>query len=467
MSPTLSREHSLSETTVEGLRGDIRLLELNRRLNWFMLLRLAVAGVFLVGAVLVRILFKELRVSPVPLLLMSAALATMNGVFWWHYRRLALARLEFERYRRAISLNLHGQILVDFAIITWLLYVTAGVGSPVTYFFLFHVTLSCLFFRRRLSFIYVLLAIGLILAVQFLVDDAQGRAEVIARSVPWCEGPSCTYYYTASVVVVYLFVWYLAATITNSLRHSEAELQANIEELVEMHREKTRYMLTTTHELKAPFSSIHSYINVLLAGYVGPIDPKVGAILEKIRERCNRLLNMINELLQLANIKKLVQQGTDLEPVDLSPLIDKVLQALEPIRKAREVTIDKTGMGRGAFWVKGDSERLEILFTNIIGNAIHYSHDGGTVELAFNDGERFRRVTVTDHGIGIRAEHLEKVFLEHFRTEEAVARNANSTGLGLTISKFIIYMHQGRIWLQSEHGKGTRVYMEFLKASSR
>ncbi len=78
-----------------------------------------------------------------------------------------------------------------------------------------------------------------------------------------------------------------------------------------------------------------------------------------------------------------------------------------------------------------------------------------------------RRVTVADEGIGIPQEHLEKVFLEHFRTNEAVDMNSNSTGLGLTICKFIIYIHQGRIWLESEPGSGTTAFMEFLKEGGR
>jgi signal transduction histidine kinase len=466
--PATSREHSLSATTVQGLRGDIRLLELNRRINWFLSLRLAVGCAILLGALLALTTRGGLLVAPTPLFLMSAALFLMNGLFWLHYRMVRGVKPEFERFRSTLSFNLHLQILFDFGILSWMLVETGGVGSPVTYFFLFHVSLSCLFFRRPVSFFYTALALILIIGTQFLIAGGNDISVALAGTVGnWCAGPGCGLYYVAGVVMVYGFVWYLASTITTSLRQSEADLQANIDELVEMHREKTRYMLTTTHELKAPFTAIHSYANVLLGGYVGPIDGKVEGILTKIRARCERMLNMINELLQLANIKNLVKSGVDLDWVDLGGVVRKTLENLEGIRKGLDITIDTNGMGSGPFWILGDSERLEILFSNIIANALYYSHPGSTVTISFTESENMRRVTVADEGIGIKQEHLEKVFLEHFRTEEAVGMNSNSTGLGLTICKFIIYMHQGRIWLESEPGSGTTAFMEFLKERGR
>lgn len=462
--PVSSKEHSLSATTIEGLRGDIRLLELSRRINWFLMLRLAVATAILMGGILALTTRSGLLVKPVPLLLMSAALFFMDGLFWLHYRRVASSRREFERFRSSLSLNLHLQILFDFGILSWLLLETGGIGSPVTYFFLFHVSLSCLFFRRLVSFVYTVLALALITGTQFLLVGDRSVATALADTVgTWCVGPGCGLYYVLGVVAVYGFVWYLASTITTSLRHSEADLQSNIEELVDMHREKTRYMLTTTHELKAPFTAIHSYTNVLLGGYVGSIDDKVAGILRKILERCERMLTMINELLQLANIKKLVQQGVDLERVDLGVIIRKALDDLDGVRTGADITVDCSAMGTGPFWIRGDIERLEILFTNILANAFYYSPTGSTVTVSFSEHEKMRRVTVADQGIGIKPEHIEKVFLEHFRTEEALKMNCNSTGLGLTISQFIIYMHMGRIWLESEPGKGTTVVMEFLK----
>lgn len=463
-----SKEQSLSPGTMQGLRGDIRLLELNRRINWFLSLRLAVACALFVGGFLSLTTRSGLLVTPMPLFLMSGALFVMDGLFWLHYRAVRDVRPEFERFRTTLSFNLHLQILFDFGILSWLLVETGGVGSPVTYFFLFHVSLSCLFFRRPVSLFYTALALALIVGTQFILTDATSVPQALEHTTgTWCRGPGCGLYYVGSVALLYVFIWYLASTITTSLRRSEAELQKNIDELVEMHREKTRYMLTTTHELKAPFSAIHSYTNVLLGGYVGPLDEKVAAVLVKIQSRCARMLTMINELLQLANIKNLVKAGVDLELVDLATLVRTVLDNLEGIRQASGIVVDTSGMGNGPFQIRGDRERLEILFTNIIANAFYYSHSGGTVRISFSEGEQMRRVTVADEGIGIKPEFLEKVFLEHFRTEEATQMNGNSTGLGLTIAKFIIYMHQGRLWLESEPGRGTTAFLEFLKDRER
>ena len=232
--PATSREHSLSASAVKALRGDIRLLELNRRINWFLSLRLAVACATLLGALLAWTTRGGLLVAPGPLFLISVVLFLMNALFWLHYRVVRGVKPEFERFRSTLSLNLHLQILFDFGILSWMLVETGGVGSPVAYFFLFHVSLSCLFFRRPVSFFYTALALVLILGTQFLLSGPNELSVALVATVgKWCDGPGCGFYYVGSVVMVYGFVWYLASTITASLRRSEADLQSNIEELVE------------------------------------------------------------------------------------------------------------------------------------------------------------------------------------------------------------------------------------------
>ena len=115
------------------------------------------------------------------------------------------------------------------------------------------------------------------------------------------------------------------------------------------------------------------------------------------------------------------------------------------------------GCGRGV------AEQLDILFNNLLSNALNYCYQNTTVQVDVKDEGDCFLVTIADKGIGIKKEHLEKVFLEYFRTEAAALINRNSTGLGLPIARQIVEIHGGSIWIESEEKVGTAVFVKFPK----
>lgn len=465
MDRIINKAASLLERQPDLTHEDLHLFELSRRILWLLVLRLLVSLILIVAGIGKPFLIPHLNIESWVFFLVAAVLIVLDLFYWLHYRNAVVSGGSYGEYSRKIFNNVHIQIILDFAVLTYLVYVFGSAESPLIYFYLFHVSISCIFFKRKISFIYTLLCIFLIIAVCVLT-----HGEILPpthfmkdSSHHWHAAP-CVYYYMVGVCAVYFVCWYLVSSITESLRRTEHELQHKIEEMVEVDREKTHYMLTTTHELKAPFTAIQSYINVILDGFVGPVNSRVSEILERMKTRCQRLLAMINDMLQLANIKGVLERGAELEPADVSQIISSVLSSLAGPIGQKCLRVSRVGMGRGPFWIMGLKDKLEILFTNIISNAICYSHPNSAIEIYYDERDDKRIVVVADHGIGIKKENIEKVFLEFFRSEAAVGMNKNSTGLGLTISRNIMNLHKGRIWIESEVEKGTKVFMEFDRA---
>ena len=448
--------------------GEIRWGELERRISWFCILRtVAAVGLVILGA-LRSLLLPDLAVDGAYLIGLGGGLLLLNGLHVLHLKLSLRERAEeYQRYR-SISINLNFQIISDLVVVTLLAQLTGGLESPALYCFTFYVVLACLFYKKRVSLAYTLAIVIAIAGLAFLplIGVLETTGFWISGPSVWRESTRAVTIYFITVSVAYFFCWYIMATITRGLRRMERQLKAQITEFVKLDSEKTRYVLTATHELKAPFTAIQSYVNVLLGGFVGPVEEPVKGILVKIKERCQRLLVMINELLQLANIKKTVERGATLEAVAVTPILDEIFENLDPLLRQKGVTINRTGMGTGPFRVMGDKEQLQILFSNVMRNAVHYSVDNTRIEVSYVEKDDECLVTVADQGIGIKKELLPKVFLEHFRSEEAVALNRNGTGLGLAISWHIMCNHKGRIWIESDHGIGTKVFMQFDKAVS-
>ena len=211
-------------------------------------------------------------------------------------------------------------------------------------------------------------------------------------------------------------------------------------------------MLRTTHGLKAPFSGIESNIQVLRFQYWDEIPESVRTIINRIEVRAQTLSERIKQVLVLGDLKSQPTREDRSVPVDLQSVIHAVVEDLAEKTKDRRIALD---VRISPATVLGNMEELIILFSNLVANAIFYSHEGGRVEVSARQDADDVHVSVSDHGIGIRDEALPHIFDEYFRTEEAARFNKLSTGLGLAIVKETVRNLGLRIKVASELGKGT------------
>jgi two-component system, NtrC family, sensor histidine kinase KinB len=219
---------------------------------------------------------------------------------------------------------------------------------------------------------------------------------------------------------------------------------------------KTNLVSTVSHELKTPLTSVRMGLHLLLEERIGPLNPKQLELLLAAREDSERLLRMINDLLDLARLES-GQTRQQLGVVSPVALIEDALPDLRSLAEAHgsrlvaEVAPDLSD-------VAVDSRQINHVFSNLVSNAARFSKAGEDVVLSVKPVGKTVRFSVLDHGPGISKEYQQRVFERFFRipgTEES-----NGVGLGLAIAKEIVASHGGSIGLHSAPGEGTEFYFD-------
>lgn len=220
--------------------------------------------------------------------------------------------------------------------------------------------------------------------------------------------------------------------------------------------DKTKYLLQATHQLKAPFAAIQSYVDIVLDGYAGDIPEQTADVLQKVKVRCDVLSQSIREMLELANLQTCRIENVARENINIDDVIRETIQQFDVIAAHKGVAIDFKPASDGTV-VRCNAEQAKTLFSILLDNAINYSHDNARIEIetGMREGEPY--ASIADHGIGIAREKLDKIFVEFYRTNAGAEKHSNGSGLGLSIAREIAKLNGFSIGIDSEVGKGTNV----------
>ncbi|MBF0106140.1 MAG: hypothetical protein HQM16_12535 [Deltaproteobacteria bacterium] len=262
---------------------------------------------------------------------------------------------------------------------------------------------------------------------------------------------------------------------TKDLEKTNCELTKKIregeelnEKLQQINDEKTKYLLKATHQLKAPFASIQSYTDVVLEGYTGAITEKTHSVMQKIKARCELLSSSIKDMLYLANLKSCVTENLVMEPVNIRYILLLVVEQCRAVADKLRIKINCLPCDDQCR-VVCSQEQMIILFSILLNNAINYSCPDTEITIT-TETTKSRQVIVkiSDQGIGIPRENIPLIFNEYFRSNNAVEKDTNGSGLGLSIAKEIINIHGFDITVESEIGKGSEfaVRMKLFSALS-
>lgn len=246
---------------------------------------------------------------------------------------------------------------------------------------------------------------------------------------------------------------------TTELQRVNRELKAANEQLQELDRLKSAFVSIVSHELRTPMTSIKGYVENILDGLAGGLTDKQSYYLERVKLNVERLTRMVNDLLDLSRIEDPEKRHDMLRPVPLSmrDLIAEVVESFQPIARKRSIAVT-AGTLSPLPLVRGDRDKLHQVFTNLIGNAIKFTPPGGVVRIeAIARPDDFVQVCVSDTGYGIPSDEQDRVFDKFFRGA-AIPEEARGAGLGLAITKSLVELHGGRIWLESAPGQGSRFF---------
>ena len=360
--------------------------------------------------------------------------------------------------------NLWSQIIADLLVLTAVVYFVGSLETNIAFAYLFHIVLSCVFFSRRQSLIVTIMAIGMFatcITVEYVLKILPSMSIFAGSSY---EQNPATVRAILTVnfffaIGIWLAVWYLASYLSSMVRRRDFELYETNRRLVAAQKERSRHMLATTHQLKAPFAAIYSNAQLLLRGYCGDIPDEASQVIQRITARSRRLTAEIQEMLQLANLSSTSQQSFRLTRIVLSELLLWCKSQVAPIARERGVTF-KVSVRPVA--MVGTEDHFKMLFVNLLSNAVIYSHRNGQVDICCYKGPASEPVvTIGDNGIGIQPDKLPHIFEEHYRTNEAVQHNKESSGLGLAIVKNVAELYGIRIRVESCFGSGTKFELKF------
>ena len=214
---------------------------------------------------------------------------------------------------------------------------------------------------------------------------------------------------------------------------------------------KDQFISAVTHELRTPLVSIKGYVDDIVSGEMGEIPEKIASHLEVAKRNTDRLINLVNDLLDIRRLES-GRFELNLEYMDLREVVDNCSREIQPSIKSKSQNFI-TKLPDMPLMVQGDSIKLSQAVMNLLSNATKFAPEGGKITLRVKMGKGFFKIQVSDTGIGIKKQDLEKVF-EPFTTIEKPTY-IKGTGLGLSVTKGLIEAHGGKIWVESEgEGKG-------------
>ncbi len=225
-------------------------------------------------------------------------------------------------------------------------------------------------------------------------------------------------------------------------------------ELKKIDQMKSELISNVSHELRTPLTSIKAYTETLLESVDdGDIETQKD-FLSIINEEADRLSRLISDLLDLSRIEQgkvrlIKEEGSILSHVEKVVNMFLSKEITHPIKIIKKDDIPM---------ILFDSDKIHQVLTNIIGNAVKYSPEGGEIMVTVSINGENVQISVKDHGMGISPEHHDKIFEKFYRVDSSLTYEIGGTGLGLPITKYLIEAHGGKIWVESKVGKGSEFH---------
>lgn len=227
----------------------------------------------------------------------------------------------------------------------------------------------------------------------------------------------------------------------------------DITEQEKIDMERREFVANVSHELRTPLTTMRSYLEALAEGAWR--DEEIAPnFLETTRGETERMIRLVNDLLQLSKLDS-VDYRLSKEWVNFPVFFNRIIDRFE---MTKELNVSfKREITENAIFVEIDEDKITQVLDNIISNAMKYSPEGGTITFRVRELDDQIVTSISDEGVGIPKDNLDKIFDRFYRVDKARTRKLGGTGLGLAIAKEMVNAHGGRIWAESVEGKGTTV----------
>ncbi len=232
------------------------------------------------------------------------------------------------------------------------------------------------------------------------------------------------------------------------------EIEDKSRQIEAANRHKSEFLANMSHELRTPLNAIIGFSEVLGERLFGELNDKQAEYTEDILSSGRHLLSLINEILDLSKVEA-GRMELELAAFDLPLAIDNARTFVRERATRHGITLDVTVDGRLGDFV-GDERKIKQILLNLLSNAVKFTPEGGRIKLNARQADGSVEISVSDTGIGIAAEDQARIFEEFRQVGADYAHKSEGTGLGLTLAKKFVELHGGKIWVESEVGKGSR-----------
>ncbi|HUU07847.1 MAG TPA: ATP-binding protein, partial [Thermoplasmata archaeon] len=260
----------------------------------------------------------------------------------------------------------------------------------------------------------------------------------------------------------------VAMDVTSNIR-LQSQLERSYEKLIQTYQElervtkmKTQFIDVVSHELRTPLTVIRGYLDLVESECASTDEPKFSQKLKTIRANADKLYALVESMLDVSRLEKGTLQ-INVEPTKIDTILEEVVKARshDAVEKKQSLSLEVEGE---LPLINADRRRIKDVFNNVVDNSIKYTEEGGGVQIGARDEGKMIHVWVRDNGVGIPLENLGKIFDRFYIVaSDDLSHQVNRIGLSLPISKGIVDAHGGRLWVESQVGKGSVFHISLPK----
>lgn len=446
---------------MEPLPQDIRLV---RRAFWLIHLRwVAIAGLCMTTLIADKVLSVGLYASPI--YVTAGCMALYNMIMGSLLKRARKNHHHDGMPPLTIRKIINFQMSADLLILTLLFHFSGGIENPFVIYYVFHMIIASILLSVWESYLQATFASFLLFLLVLLEYRGIIPHHCIEKFVVVDQHNYAPYAFGRVAVVssaLYLLV-FMASSISTRLRGQEQGYWQANQLLEQKDRIKDEYVERVTHDIKGHLAAIKSSLDVVAKGFTGPLEPKQQEFIDRAVDRTGVLAAFVRQLLKLTQMR--LSNNVHFEQFPLDVVLKNAVEAARVRAADKQILLESRTEGQ-FFGVTGDRLSVEETITNLVLNAIKYTPEDGHVKVSAVENCEHIIVSIEDDGIGIPEEEQPKIFDEFYRASNARAQERDGTGLGLSIAKQIVERHGGRIWADSQLGKGTTVEFTLLKTQS-
>ncbi len=347
---------------------------------------------------------------------------------------------------------LTNQMTADLFLLSFLIYLTGGIESPLSFFYVFHIIIASIIFPGTRPYIYAGMAVLL-------------YTTLLALEL-WLIIPHICFYpsiHVAGNIQIIVATWliflttifasaYLAKSVTDRHRKVRDQLENINRRLQEVNHSKVNFFRISSHEMKSPISTMISTLMVIRDVLGEEVDDRVLDMVDRSLRKGEETIKMLKDLSDLTYGS--MQERQEFEQVNLCQIINDIVEDEKANAERKHISLTIRSSEKACQFT-GDPQALRKIFLNLISNAVRYSNEDGEIDIEILDNESEVIISVKDNGMGIPLEEQKNIFQEFYRTPDARRSISDGTGLGLPIVQRLVELHQGRIELQSKVDEGS------------